>query len=338
MSTSEPVVATEPRVLTFRDALNEALHEEMERDERVFVIGEDVGRHGGVLQVTRGLRDRFGDARVRDTPIAEAGIVGLGVGAALTGLRAVVEVMYIDFTGLAIDQLVNQAAKARYMSGGKARIPLVVRTQGGAGRGNAAQHSQSLEAWYAHVPGLLVVMPSNPADAKGLLKAAIRDDNPVVFIEHKLLYSTEGNVPPGDWTVPLGEAHVKREGTDVTVVATSRQVLHAIDAAEMLAGDGISVEVVDPRTVRPLDVDTIVASVRKTGRLVVVSEAARTGGLSSEIAAQVMDNAFWDLDAPIARVAGEDVPIPYSEPLELAAIPRPETIAAAIRRTLAEEP
>lgn len=337
MSTPE-LVETETRVLTFRDALNEALREEMERDERVFVIGEDVGRHGGVLQVTRGLRERFGDGRVRDTPIAEAGIVGLGIGAALTGSRAVVEIMYIDFAGLAIDQLVNQAAKARYMFGGKASVPLVVRTQGGAGRGNAAQHSQSLEAWYAHVPGLLVVMPSTPADAKGLLKAAIRNDNPVMFIEHKLLYNTEGSVPSGDWVVPLGAADVKREGSDVTVVATSRQVLHALAAAELLAAEGIAVEVVDPRTVRPLDIETIVASVRKTGRLVVVNEAVRTGGLTSEIAAQVMDNAFWDLNGPIVRVAGEDVPIPYSEPLEEAAIPGPESIAAGVRRALAEEP
>ncbi len=337
MSTSD-VTASGIRTLSYRDALNEALHEEMDRDPATFVIGEDVGRHGGVLQVTKGLRERFGPGRVRDTPISEAGIVGVGVGAALTGSRPIVEIMYIDFTLLAADQIVNQAAKARYMFGGKARVPLVIRTQGGAGRGNAAQHSQSLEAFYAHIPGLVVVQPSTPADAKGLLKSAIRDDNPTIFIEHKLLYNTNGPVPEGEHLVPLGEADVKRLGSDVTVIATSRQVVFALEAAQQLAAEGISVEVVDPRTIRPLDIDAIVLSVRKTGRVVVVNEAARTGGLTSEIAARIMDEAFWYLDAPVVRVAAADVPIPYSEALELEAIPGTADIVAGVRRVLTEEP
>jgi pyruvate/2-oxoglutarate/acetoin dehydrogenase E1 component len=322
------------RELTYRDALNEALHEEMERDPSVFVIGEDVGRHGGPFQICKGLWDKYGDWRVRDTPISEAGFVGLGVGAALTGLRPVVEVMYIDFSALAMDQMVNQAAKARYMFGGKARVPMVVRMQGGGGRGNAAQHSQSLEMWYVHTPGLVVVQPSNPADAKGLLKSAIRDDNPIVFIEHKLLYNTKGLVPDGEYTIPLGVADTKRQGGDVTIVAHSRMVLFALGAAEKLAAEGIDVEVIDPRTLKPLDLKTIITSIKKTGRMVVVSEGVRTGGFASEVTAQVQESAFDWLDAPITRVTTEDVPMPYSERLELEAIPTEADIIRAVHEVM----
>ncbi len=323
------------RTIEFRFALREALQEEMERDPDVFIMGEDIGRYGGVLQVSKGLYEKYGEMRVRDTPISEEGFVGMAVGAALTGLRPVVEVMYVDFLTVAIDAVVNQAAKARYMFGGKARVPLVVRTQGGAGRGNAAQHSQSLEAWYVHIPGLIVVQPSTPRDAKGLLKAAIRNDNPVVFIEHKLLYNTKGPVPEGESLIPLGLAEVKRPGGDVTVVATSRQVLFALDAAEKLAAEGIEVEVIDPRTLKPLDLETIVASVEKTHRLVVVNEGYRTGGFAAEVVTSVYEEAFDELDAPIVRVTSEDVPVPYAEGLELAAIPGEAKIIEAVRKVCA---
>ncbi len=324
------------REILYRDALNEALHEEMARDPAVCVLGEDVGRYGGVLQVTRGLFDKFGEKRVRDTPISEAGFTGIAVGAAMTGLRPVVEVMYIDFSALAMDQVVNQAAKARYMFGGKASAPLVLRTQGGGGRGNAAQHSQSLEMWYVHVPGLIVVQPATPSDAKGLLKSAIRDDNPVIFIEHKLLYNTAGPVPePGpDHLVPIGVADIKRAGGDVTIVATSRMVLFALQAAEELAAEGIDVEVIDPRTLKPLDLPAIIRSVEKTGRLVVVNEGALTGGFTAEVAARVQREAFDWLDAPVMQVAAEDVPLPYNGRLELAALPSVEKIVAAAKAAL----
>ena len=322
------------RELSYRDALNEALHEEMARDPAVCFLGEDVGRYGGVLQVSRGLYDRFGPKRVRDTPISEAGFTGIAVGAAMTGLRPVVEVMYIDFGALAMDQIVNQAAKARYMFGGKARVPLVMRTQGGGGRGNAAQHSQSLEMWYVHTPGLIVVQPSTPYDAKGLLKSAIRNDNPVIFIEHKLLYNTTGPVPDDEYLIPLGVADIKRPGKDVTIVATSRMVLFALEAAEKLAADGIDAEVIDPRTLKPLDLPAIVKSVEKTGRLVVVNEGALTGGFTAEVAARVQREAFDWLDAPIMQVATEDVPLPYNGRLELEAIPSVEDIVKAAKDSL----
>ena len=322
------------RELSYRDALNEALHEEMTRDPRVFVLGEDVGRYGGVLQVTRGLLDKFGEKRVRDTPISEAGIMGLAVGAAMTGMRPVAEIMYIDFSALAMDQIVNQAAKAHYMFGGKTRVPLVMRTQGGGGRGNAAQHSQSLEMWYVHVPGLIVVQPSTPYDAKGLLKSAIRDDNPVIFIEHKLLYNTAGPVPEGEHLIPIGVADVKRLGNHVTIVATSRMVLFALEAAETLAEQGIQAEVIDPRTLKPLDLATIVQSVEKTGRLVVVNEGALTGGFTAEVAARVQRAAFDWLDAQIMQVATEDVPLPYNGRLEFEAIPSVQDIVLAARGAL----
>jgi len=322
------------RELSYRDALNEALHEEMARDPSVCFLGEDVGRYGGVLQVSRGLYDRFGPKRVRDTPISEAGFTGIAVGAAMTGLRPVVEVMYIDFGALAMDQIVNQAAKARYMFGGKARVPLVMRTQGGGGRGNAAQHSQSLEMWYVHTPGLIVVQPSTPYDAKGLLKSAIRDDNPVIFIEHKLLYNTTGPVPDDEYLIPLGLADIKRAGKDVTIIATSRMVLFALEAAEKLAADGIAAEVIDPRSLKPLDLPAIVRSVEKTGRLVVVNEGALTGGFTAEVAARVQREAFDWLDAPIMQVAAEDVPLPYNGKLELEAIPSVADIVKAAKDAL----
>jgi len=324
------------RQLQYREALNEALHEEMERDPSVCVMGEDIGSYGSPFQITRGLYDRFGAKRVRDTPISEAGFTGIAVGAAMTGLRPVVEILYIDFCTLAMDQIVNQAAKARYMFGGKARAPLVIRTQGGGGRGNAAQHSQSLEMWFVHVPGLIVVQPSTPYDAKGLLKSAIRDDNPVVFIEHKLLYNTTGPVPEEEYLIPIGVADVKRPGDDVTIVATSRMVLFALNAAEELARQGIEAEVIDPRTLKPLDIDTIVRSVEKTGRLVVVNEGHLTGGFTAEVAAQVQRKAFEWLDAPIMQVATEDVPLPYSGPLELEAIPNERDIVNAVRQVTTE--
>jgi pyruvate/2-oxoglutarate/acetoin dehydrogenase E1 component len=322
------------REIQYRDALNEALHEEMARDPRVFVLGEDVGRYGGVLQVTRGLFDKYGEKRVRDTPISEAGIMGVAVGAAMTGMRPVAEIMYIDFSALAMDQIANQAAKARYMFGGKAHVPLVMRTQGGGGRGNAAQHSQSLAMWYVHVPGLVVIQPSTPYDAKGLLKSAIRDDNPVIFIEHKLLYNTAGQVPEEEYLIPIGVADVKREGKDVTIVATSRMVLFALAAADTLHQRGIEAEVIDPRTLKPLDLETIVRSVQKTGRLVVVNEGALTGGFTAEVAARVQRAAFDWLDAPILQVASEDVPLPYSGVLELEAIPSEQDIVDAALEAL----
>jgi 2-oxoisovalerate dehydrogenase E1 component len=319
------------REILYREALNEALHEEMARDPTVCVLGEDVGHYGGVLQVTRGLFEKHGEKRVRDTPISEAGFTGIAVGAAMTGLRPVVEVMYIDFSALAMDQIVNQAAKARYMFGGKASVPLVLRTQGGGGRGNAAQHSQSLEMWYVHIPGLLVIQPSTPSDAKGLLKSAIRSDNPVIFIEHKLLYNTAGPVPDAEpeHLIPIGVADIKRPGQDVTIVATSRMVLFALQAAEKLMAEGIDAEVIDPRTLKPLDLPAIVRSVEKTGRLVVVNEGALTGGFTAEVAARVQREAFDWLDAPIMQVAAEDVPLPYNGYLELAALPSVEKIIQA---------
>jgi pyruvate/2-oxoglutarate/acetoin dehydrogenase E1 component len=302
----------------------------MARDPTICVLGEDVGRYGSPFQVTRGLFEKYGEKRVRDTPISEEGFTGIAVGAAMTGLRPVAEILYIDFSTLAMDQIVNQAAKARYMFGGKARVPLVIRTQGGGGRGNAAHHSQSLEMWYVHVPGLIVIQPSTPYDAKGLLKSAIRNDDPVIFIEHKLLYNTTGPVPDEEYLIPIGVADVKRPGDDVTIVATSRMVLFALNAAEELARQGIGAEVIDPRTLKPLDIDTIVRSVEKTGRLVVVNEGHLTGGFTAEVAARVQREAFDWLDAPIMQVATEDVPLPYNGRLELEAIPNEQDIINAV--------
>ena len=323
------------RELTYAQAINEALTEEMEQDTSVFVMGEDVGVYGGVFTTTRGLLERFGPERVRDTPISEAAIAGAAVGAAMLGMRPVAEIMYEDFTMIAMDQIVNNAAKIRYMFDGQYKVPMVLRTQGGSGRGSGAQHSQSLEAWFAHVPGLVVIMPSTPYDAKGLLKSAIRDDNPVVFIEHKMLYLSKGTLPEDEYTLPIGKADVKREGSDVTVIVTGWMVLRVLAAAEVLEREGVSVEVIDARTLRPLDEETILSSVRKTGRTFVVHEAVRFGGIGAEIAAMIMEKAFDSLDMPVTRMAGIDAPIPYSAALEPAAVPTEEQIIQRIRKAMA---
>jgi pyruvate/2-oxoglutarate/acetoin dehydrogenase E1 component len=317
--------------MSFGQAINEALSIEMERDPKVYIAGEDVGTFGGCFGVTAGLIDKFGPKRVRDTPITESAIVGTATGAAVGGLRPVAELMFVDFIGVALDQLYNQAAKMKYMFGGKAKIPMVLRTSCGAGIGAAAQHSQCLEAWFMHVPGLKVVMPSTPADAKGLLIASIRDDNPVVFLEHKMLYGVMGEVPEGEFVVPLGKADVKREGTDATIVATANMLHKSLEAAEQLAGDGINVEVIDPRTLSPLDEDTILDSVRKTHRLVIVHEEVKFAGSGAEIAAIVAEKAFDYLDAPIIRVAAPFTPVPFSAPLEQEFIPSVEKITAAVK-------
>jgi len=331
--------ATEPgsragREMTFVEALNAALHAEMARDERVFLMGEDVGLIGGIFGVSRGLRERFGEERVRDTPISEPSFVGMGVGAAIAGMRPIVEIQIWDFVAMTMDQIVNQAAKIRYMLGGRATVPLVIRGPQGGGIRLAAQHSQSLEAWFVHVPGLVVVAPSTPYDAKGLLATAIRDDNPVIFLEHKMLYPTKGPVPDGEYLIPFGEADVKRPGTDVTVVATQMMVQRALGAAQDLESDGISVEVIDPRTLVPLDEEAILESVRKTHRLVIVHEAVRRGGFGAEVAAIVTERALDELDAPIVRLGARNVPMPYNDRLEQATIPSREDIAAAVRSLL----
>ncbi len=322
--------------LTLSQAVNEALVEEMERDPRVFLIGEDIGLHGGAFAVTKGIFQRFGPERVRNTPISEAAIAGAAVGAALVGARPVAELMYTDFITIAMDQVVNQGAKVKYMFGGKARVPMVLRMPFGAGRANAGQHSQSLEAWLCHVPGLKVVMPSTPADAKGLLKSAIREDNLIIFLENKHLYSQKGPVPEGEYTIPLGAAEIKRAGGDVTVVATGRQVTIALGAAEKLSKEGIDAEVLDPRTLWPLDREAIIASVKKTGRLVTVHEAVKRFGFGAEVAAIVAESEAFDyLDAPIRRVAGAEVPVPFSKFLEDLFLPDEQKIIAACKAVLA---
>ncbi|MGD8339045.1 MAG: alpha-ketoacid dehydrogenase subunit beta [Desulfobacterales bacterium] len=318
--------------MTVAQALNDAHKVEMERDPNIYVAGEDVGTYGGIFGVTAGLLDQFGDKRVKDTPITESAIIGTAVGAASVGLRPVIELMFVDFIGVALDQLYNQAAKMKYMFGGKAKIPMVMRATCGAGIGAAAQHSQSLEALFMHLPGLKVVMPSTPHDAKGLLIEAIRDDNPVVFLEHKLLYALEGEVPDGAYTIPFGQVDIKREGKDVTVVATAKMVHSALSAAEKLAADGISVEVVDPRTLCPLDEEGIIESVKKTHRLVIVHEEVKFAGSGAEIAAMVAEKAFDYLDAPILRVAAPFCPVPFSAPLEQAFIPGEDQIIEAVRK------
>lgn len=319
-------------VMNFAQAINDALKIEMKRDPNVYIAGEDVGAFGGCFGVTAGLIQEFGEKRVRDTPITESAIVGTAVGAAVGGLRPVAELMFVDFIGVALDQLYNQAAKMKYMFGGKAKIPLVLRTACGAGIGAAAQHSQCLEAWFMHVPGLKVAMPSTPYDAKGLLIASIRDDNPVVFLEHKMLYGVEGEVPEGDFTVPFGKADVKKEGKDATIVATAAMVHRSLEAAEQLAADGIDVEVIDPRTLSPLDEDTILESVRKTHRLVIVHEEVQFAGSGAEIAAMVAEKAFDYLDAPILRVAAPFTPVPFSLVLEAEFIPSVEKIVNAVKK------
>ncbi len=320
--------------LKFWQALNEAMAEEMERDHSVVLVGEDVAAVGGTYGVTRGLLDRFGAVRVRDTPISEAALAGLGVGGAAVGLRPIVEIMFFDFTMLAMDQIVQQAAKFRYFTSGRS-LPVVFRTMCGAGAGMGAQHSQNLEAWFCHVPGLKVVMPTTPADAKGLLKASIRDDGPVVFVETAALLTERGDVPVGeDHVIPLGRADVKREGSDVTVVAVGRYVERALAAADALAGDGISVEVVDPRTLQPLDTETVLASVRKTGRLVVTHEAPVQFGVGAEICALIAEQAFDHLDAPVRRVGAPFTHVPVSQALAELRVPSVEELAAAIKETV----
>jgi len=321
------------REITYLEAVREALWQEMERDERVFIIGEDVGVYGGAFGVTLGLVEEFGEERVIDTPISEYGIAGAITGAALVGMRPVGEIMFMDFTTFAMEQLVNQAAKMRFMFGGTIEVPFVLRTPAGSGTGAAAQHSQSLEAWFVHVPGLKVVAPSTPYDAKGLLLASIRDDNPVIFVEHKLLYKIRGPVPEEAYTVPLGTAEVKRAGRDLTIVATSIMVKRSLEAAEQLAREGIEAEVVDPRTLKPLDEETLVRSVKKTGRVLIVHEACKTGGYGGELAAVIAGSEAFDyLDAPIVRLAGRDMPIPYNRNLEYHTVPQVEDIVEAARQ------
>jgi pyruvate/2-oxoglutarate/acetoin dehydrogenase E1 component len=319
------------REITYATAIKEAMCDEMRKDEDVFLMGEDVGIYGGAFGVSVGMIDEFGPERVRDTPISEAVIAGAAAGAAVTGMRPIAEIMFSDFTTIAMEQLVNQAAKMRYMFGGKAKVPMVLRTPGGSGTGAAAQHSQSLEAWFCHVPGLKVVIPSTPYDAKGLLKSAIRDDNPVIFIEQKLLYRKKGLIPEEDYTIPLGKADIKRAGKDVTVITYGRMVPTCLDVAEVLSNEGIEIEVVDPRTLLPLDKETIIQSARKTGRVLIVHEAVQTGGFGGEIAAVIGDSeAFFYLDAPIKRLGGLNVPIPYCPELEKNVVPTEKTIKDVI--------
>jgi len=337
MSTAMATKATGTRTLMYREALREALHEEMAADDTVFVMGEGIAERGGSYKVTEGLLAEFGSLRVIDTPIAEASFTGAGVGAAITGMRPVVEILFVDFTMLTMDQVVNQAAKLNFMSGGRGKVPLVLRSQGGVGSGVAAQHSQSLEGIFYHIPGLQVVMPSTPYDAKGLLKSAIRSDDPVIFLEHKLLYMTEGPVPEEPYDVPLGKGEIKRAGSDCTLVAWSNMIPRSLEAAEELAAEGIDVEVVDPRTISPLDLDLILESVRKTEHVVIVQEAVRRGGVASDIASQIQERAFDHLDAPIAIEAGKITQIPYNLDLESACVPQKPDIVAAVKRAVYAE-
>ena len=322
--------------LTYLEAIRQGLWEEMKRDESVFLIGEDIGRYGGAFGVTHGMLDEFGPDRIRETPISEATIVATAVGASLLGMRPVAEIMFMDFVFLALDQLVNQAAKMHFMFGGRTSVPIVVRTPGGSGTGAAAQHSQSLESMFMHFPGLKVVNPSTPYDAKGLLITSIRDPNPVVFIEHKQLYKTKGEVPEGEYTIPFGLAEIKRPGKDLTVVANNVMVPRSLAVAERLAREGMDVEVIDPRTLVPLDTETIINSVIKTGRLLVIHEACQTGGWAGEVIATVTGSRAFDyLDTPVRRLAGKDTPIPYNRVLERSAVPQEEDIEQEIRAILA---
>ena len=319
-------------------AINEAMCEEMERDERVFLMGEDVGFFGGAMRVSRDMYDKFGPMRVMDTPLAETAIIGGALGCALTGLRPIAEIMFVDFTTVCFDQIVNQAAKVRYMLGGQVTVPLVIRTQGGASKSYAAQHSQSPESWFCHVPGLKVVMPATPYDAKGLLKSAIREDNPILFIENKGLYNTKGEIPEDEYLLPIGKADVKREGADVTITAHSKAVLMALQAAETLSSEfGIDAEVVDLRTISPMDEETIFESVRKTNRLVTFEEGHRNVGIGAEVSARVTENCFDYLDAPIARVAARDIPIPCAEELEREVLPSADKLITAVRGLFSDQ-
>jgi len=330
MSTPSPAAGV--RELTFGEAIREALAEELRRDPRVFMIGEDIAEAGTTFKVLTGLVEEFGPQRILDSPISEPGITGLGVGAAMTGLRPVVDIMFGDFVGLIMDQLVNQAAKIHYMSGGKLKVPMVLRTTMGAGRRSAAQHSQSLHAWLSHIPGLKVVVPSTPYDAKGLMKSAIRDDNPVVVFEDKMMYRTvKGPVPEGDYTIPLGVADIKRAGEDITLVATSSMVHVALEAAQQLAEAGISAEVVDPRTLAPLDTATLINSAKKTSRAIVIDEGYEQYGVTAELVAVMAEGAFYDLDAPVRRLGAMQVPIPFSPSLEDLTIPNVQQVYTLAR-------
>jgi pyruvate/2-oxoglutarate/acetoin dehydrogenase E1 component len=323
--------------ISYLEAVREALTQEMRRDPEIFLIGEDIGVYGGAFGVTRGMLEEFGPERVRDTPISEAAIAGAATGAALMGMRPVMEIMFMDFLTISMNQLVNQAAKIRFMFGGKASIPMVIRAPAGSGTGAAAQHCQSLEAWFVHTPGIKVVAPATPHDAKGLLISAIRDNNPVLFMEHKLLYRTKGLVPEEEYTVPLGLAQVRREGRDVTLLAYSIMVPRSLEAAEQLATEGVEIEVVDLRSLKPLDRESIIGSVSKTGRVLIVHEAPQTGGFGGELAAVVAESEAFDyLDAPMRRLGGRDIPIPYNRTLERATVPQVEDIVAAARALACE--
>ena len=320
-----------PKPVSYREALTQAMREEMDRDPDVFIMGEDVGQFEGAFKVTRGLLREFGDRRVVDTPISEAGFVGIGIGAAMTGLRPVIELMTVNFSIVAMDQIVNNASKVRYMFGGQVACPLVIRMPGGAGHQLGAQHSHSLEAWYSHIPGLKVVCPATPYDAKGLLKSAIRDDDPVIFLESEGLYAKKGPVGGPDDLVPLGKAAVRRRGGDCTVIAISRMVWVALSAAETLAGEGVECEVIDPRSLRPLDMETLASSARRTNRVVIVEEGWPESGVGANLAARLYETCFDDLDAPIVRISSADVPMPYAKNLEQAALPAADDVAAAVR-------
>jgi pyruvate dehydrogenase E1 component beta subunit len=321
--------------ITYREAVVRALDEEMARDENVIFFGEDVGKAGGVFKVTPGLWEKYGPERVRDTPISENAIIGAGIGAAITGLRPVVELMFADFAAVTLDQIINQAAKMRYMSGGQIKVPLTIRAAQGAGAGFGSQHSQCCETWFMHAPGLKVVVPSNPADVLGLLKSAIRDDNPVVFLEHKSQYTDKGQVPDhSNHIVPLGVASIVRAGTDVTLVAVQNMVKVAKAAAEELAREGISCEIIDPRTLVPLDIETIITSVKKTGRLVTVEEAVRAGGWGAEVATQITEKAIWWLEGPVVRVTMEAGIIPFNARLEATLLPNKDRVVAAVRQVM----
>ncbi|MCK8827067.1 alpha-ketoacid dehydrogenase subunit beta [Natroniella acetigena] len=320
--------------LTYAEALREAMAEEMEKDSSVFIMGEDVGVFGGCFGVTGDLVQRFGEDRVRDTPITETAIVGGAVGAAMTGSRPIAELMFASFMGVAMDEVFNQAAKMCYMTGGQAKVPMVLRTPVGGGIGAAAQHSVCNESWVVGIPGLKVVLPSTPADAKGLLKSAIRDDNPVIFFEHKVLYETKGEVPEEDYTIPLGKADIKREGDDATIIATGMFVRKALEAADQLAKEGIELEVIDPRSLVPLDKETILASVDKTGRAIIATEETKRGSFASEVAAVISEEGLYSLEAPILRVCSEDTPVPFSTVLEQAYLPSTEDIITAVKSSL----
>lgn len=325
------------RELTYLEAVREAMSQEMRQNEDVFILGEDIGVYGGAFGVTRGMIEEFGPERIRNTPISEAAISGTAVGAALTGMRPILELQFSDFMTIAMDNMVNQAAKIRYMYGGKGKVPMVLRTPAGSGTGAAAQHSQSLEAWMAHVPGLKVVQPSTAYDAKGLLKAAIDEDNPVIFYEHKLCYKTTSDVPEELYSIPLGKADVKREGSDVTIVATAIMVHKALEAAAKLEQQGISAEVIDPRTIVPLDEATLIQSVKKTSRAIVIDEGHQSYGVTSEIASRLNEKAFYHLDTPVVRMGAMDVPIPFSPALEDITVPTPERVVEMARKLCSGE-